>query len=171
MYVFIYMYIYVYKDIGKFVPLHPYIPVSPTIASWGPWTQVRRVTSGAHHRSSCPHPSWGKGVMSPLPWTLSSPMPRVRDPETLKFFIMSQYPSLCLMGYACFGQASLRSLSKWSVGSHAYPLLLHLVVTICATLEPPTSSLSPPLPSATTMTPWRCCLHLFLPPLAPSSAF
>jgi hypothetical protein len=29
-FIYIYMYMYVYKDIGKFLPLHPYVPVSLT---------------------------------------------------------------------------------------------------------------------------------------------
>jgi hypothetical protein len=35
----------------------------------------------------------------------------------MKLHIMSQSLSLFLMGYAWFGQASSRSLLKWSIGS------------------------------------------------------
>jgi hypothetical protein len=35
--------------------------------------------------------------------------------EGVKLLIMPQSLSLCLMGYAWFGQASLTSLLKWSV--------------------------------------------------------
>jgi hypothetical protein len=28
---------HIYKDTGKLAPLHPCIPVPPTIVSWGPW--------------------------------------------------------------------------------------------------------------------------------------
>jgi hypothetical protein len=43
-------------------------------------------------------PSLGKGVTSPLSGTSSTSMPQVRDPEAMKFFIMPQSLSLCLMG-------------------------------------------------------------------------
>jgi hypothetical protein len=36
--------IYTYSHIGKFVPLHPYVPMSPTTMSQGPEAQFRHVT-------------------------------------------------------------------------------------------------------------------------------
>jgi hypothetical protein len=35
MYIFIYIYMHIYKDIGKFVPLHPCVPVSPKRSELG----------------------------------------------------------------------------------------------------------------------------------------
>jgi hypothetical protein len=68
-------------------------------------------------------------------------------PETMKFFIMSHSLILCLIGYAWFGQASSRSLSKWSVGGRAWRLLMPTAIVTCATLELAASSLSPPCSS------------------------
>jgi hypothetical protein len=36
--VYIYIHTHIYKDIGKFVLLHPCVPVPPTTVCWGPWT-------------------------------------------------------------------------------------------------------------------------------------
>jgi hypothetical protein len=47
-----------------------------------------------------------KDIMSLSPGSSSSSIPQVRDPEIMKFFIMLQFLSLCLMGYAWFGLAS-----------------------------------------------------------------
>jgi hypothetical protein len=86
----------------------------------------------------------GKGIMSLPPRSLLSSMPWLRDPEIKKFFLMSQSLSLCLMGYAWFGQPSLRSHLKWSIGGHALCLLLHAAIVTCPTLEPPASLSLPP---------------------------
>jgi hypothetical protein len=110
-----------------------------------------------------------KGVTSPSLGTSSSSMPQAGDPKTMKFFIMPQSLSLCLTGYTWFGQASLRSLSKWSVGGHAWCLLLPAAVTTYTTPEPPAFSSLPPSSLGAVVASLRHCLRLFLPLLAPSS--
>jgi hypothetical protein len=109
--------IYIY--IKKLVPLHPYVPRSPTTMSPGLETQVqhasplqRGVPIVDYH--DCIFP--GKGIASLPPGSSSGSMAQVRNPEVMKFFIMSHSLSLCLTGYVWFGQASSRSLSKWYVG-------------------------------------------------------
>jgi hypothetical protein len=67
--------------------------------------------------------SLGKDVVSLLSDPLSSSTPQVRDPKVMKLLIMPQSLSLCLTGYAWFGQASSRSLLKWSVGGLARTLV------------------------------------------------
>jgi hypothetical protein len=57
----------------------------------------------------------------------------------MKLLIMLQSLSLCLMRYAWFGQASTRSLLKWSVGGLAGRLLLHVAIGMRLTLKLPTS--------------------------------
>jgi hypothetical protein len=71
-------------------------------------------------------------------------MPRVRDTEIMKIFIMSQTLSLCLMGYAWLGKPSSRSLSKWSISGHAWRLPLCAVVMMNPMPEPPAFSSLPP---------------------------
>jgi hypothetical protein len=63
--------------------------------------------------------SLGKGIVLLLLGSSSSFVARVRDPNILKLFIMSQSLSLCLMRHMWFGRASSRSLLKWSVGGRA----------------------------------------------------
>jgi hypothetical protein len=75
--------------------------------------------------------SSGNGVVS-LPPNLSSYFtPQVWDPKVMKLLIMLHSLSLCLTGYAWFGQASTRSLLKWSIGSLAERLSLHTMVEMC----------------------------------------
>jgi hypothetical protein len=63
--------------------------------------------------------------------------------KTIKFFIMPQSLSLCLMGYAWFGQASSTRLSMWSMGGRAWRLPLPAVIMMHTTPEPPTFSSLP----------------------------
>jgi hypothetical protein len=66
-------------------------------------------------------------------------MPQVRDPEVRKLYIIPQSLSLCLTGYAWFGQASSISLLKWFVGGLTRSLLLCATVETCPTPKPPAS--------------------------------
>jgi hypothetical protein len=61
----------------------------------------------------------------------------------MKLLIMLQSLSLCLTGYALFGQASSRSLLKWSVGGLASHLSLRATVEVCLMPEPLDSLLLP----------------------------
>jgi hypothetical protein len=63
-------------------------------------------------------------------------MPQVRDPEVRKLYIIPQSLSLCLTGYAWFGQASSISLLKWFVGGLTRSLLLCATVETCPTPKP-----------------------------------
>jgi hypothetical protein len=57
----------------------------------------------------------------------------------MKLLIMPQSLSLRLMGYVWFGQASSRSLLKWSVGDLTGWLSLRVVVEMCLAPKPPAS--------------------------------
>jgi hypothetical protein len=86
----------------------------------------------------------------------------------MKLLIIPQFLSLCLMGYVWFGQASSRSLLKWSVGGLAGRLSLHVAVEIHLALEPPASQSWQSSWLVVVLVPLRRCLCLLLPPLTPS---
>jgi hypothetical protein len=88
----IYLHTDIYIYIRKLVPLHPYIPGSPTAMSRGPGTQVRHTTPprrGRPPQTVLTMSFLGKGVTSLLPESSPSSLSRVRDPEVMKLFIMS----------------------------------------------------------------------------------
>jgi hypothetical protein len=58
--------------------------------------------------------------------------------EVMKFLNMVHPLSLCLMGYACFGQATLRSFLKCSPGCHTWRLKLRLAAATYSSSEPST---------------------------------
>jgi hypothetical protein len=122
LYILIDTHTYIYKGIGKLVPLHPCVPVSPTTMSRGRGAQGRHAVAHWWRSSTidchdCVFP--GKGIVSLKPGSSSSSVIRVRDPEIMKLFIMPQSLSLCLTRYAWFGHASSRNLFKWSIGGLA----------------------------------------------------
>jgi hypothetical protein len=57
----------------------------------------------------------------------------------MNLLIMLHSLSLCLIGYEWFGQASSRSLLKWSVGGLTGRLPLRASVEMRLTPEPPAS--------------------------------
>jgi hypothetical protein len=91
-------------------------------------------------------------------------------PEVIKHLIMWQPLSLCLTGYMWFGQASLRSLLKWSIGGLAGCLPLRASIEMSLTLEPPASQSGLLLLMVVVVVPWRCCFHLLLQPLTSDGA-
>jgi hypothetical protein len=82
----------------------------------------------------------------------------------MKLRIVLQSLSFCLIGYAWFGQASLRRLLKWSVGGLARPPLLRAVVGMCPMPELPASQSR----LVVFAIPRGCCLHRFLLLLMPT---
>jgi hypothetical protein len=146
------------------VPLHP-CAMSRTMCTR---TQVRHA---APPRKGVPSIDrhdrifHGKGIMLLRLGSSSGSLSWARDPEVMKLFIMPGSLSLCLMGYTWFGQASVRSHSKWSIGGHAWCLPLCVVVATHTMLEP-SVFLSSSLSLTATETNLECHFCLFLLPSA-----
>jgi hypothetical protein len=111
--------------------------------------------------------SSGNGATSLPSGPSSGSVPQVRDNEVMKLHIMPQSLSLCLTGYAWFGQASPRSLLKWSVGILAERLPLRVVAEVPPMPELPASQPRSSSRLAVVAVPRGRCLHHLLPILMP----